>query len=152
MGRIVDLFTEVAEHADEGPEGLTLPHETWSRLRAEWDEADIEDALILVRESLLHSDLVDTADSLSFRLIEALGALGSPGALEDAQAHGARFSLEVVSHLARRVDILEEVLQPLREGQPPDRSGFDALREHLANRGIEAEMREGGPEDALPGS
>jgi predicted RecB family endonuclease len=152
MGRILDLLTEVAEWADEGPEDLALPPEAWDRLRTDWDEEDIEDALSLVRESLLHSDLVETADSLSCRLIEALGTLARPGALENAEAHGARLSWEVVSHLARRVDRLDEALQPLREGSPPDRRGFDALRARLADRGIEDAMRTDPPGDAEGGS
>ena len=35
MGRIVDLCGEIAANAEEGPEGLVLPPDAWSRLRAE---------------------------------------------------------------------------------------------------------------------
>jgi hypothetical protein len=152
MGRIADLFAEVAEWADEGPDGLTLPREAWERLQTDWQEGDIEDALSLVRESLLHSDLIDAADSLSFRLIEVLGTLVGPGILEKADARGATFDPEVVSQLARRVARLEEVLQPLRDSQPPDRQSFDLLRERLANRGIEREVRRGARGRVRPGS
>ena len=65
MGRIVELCGEVAAEAEEGPEGLVLPPEAWERLRAEWQDQDIEDALALVQDSLMQSELVESADSLS---------------------------------------------------------------------------------------
>ena len=76
MGRIVDLCGEIAAAADEGPEGLVLPPEAWERLRAEWEDEDIEDAMAFVRDSLLQSELVEAADSLNARLVEVLGAFG----------------------------------------------------------------------------
>ena len=76
MGRIVDLCGEVAAAADEGPEGLVLSAEAWDRLRAEWSDEDIEDALAFVKDSLLQSELVEAADSLSARLVEVLGSWG----------------------------------------------------------------------------
>ena len=69
MGRIVDLCGEVAAAADEGPEGLILPLDAWDRLRDDWSDDDIEDALGLVKDSLLQSELVEAADSLSTRLV-----------------------------------------------------------------------------------
>jgi hypothetical protein len=45
------------------------------------------------------------------------------------------------------VERLEEVLEVFREGQPPDRRGFDALQSHLANLGIESEMKDELPPD-----
>jgi hypothetical protein len=141
MGRIADLFGEVAAAADEGPEGLALPPEAWDALRADWSDEDIQDALGLVRENLLQSELVDAADSLSARLLEVLGAFGEAGAYQTAVAGDARLTLETIGHLARRVDRLEEILEVFREGQPPERRGFDTLRRRLADQGIEREMR-----------
>ena len=45
MGRIADLCGEVAAAAEEGRDGLVLSPEAWDRLRGEWSDADIEDAL-----------------------------------------------------------------------------------------------------------
>ena len=73
MGRIVDLCGEIAAAVEEGSEGLFLPPDDWERLRQEWTDEDIEDALGFVRESLLQSELVESADSLSARLVEVLG-------------------------------------------------------------------------------
>jgi hypothetical protein len=144
MGRIVDLLTEIASEAEEGSEGLTLSPESWDRFRADWSEEDIEDALILVRENLLQSELTDAADSLSARMVEVLGEFGG---VKAAAAGKARISLDVIGQLARRVDRLEEVLEVFREGAPPDRRGFDALQSHLANLGIEPEMLPPDPDD-----
>ena len=80
MGRIIDLCGEVAAAADEGAEGLELPLTDRERLLGEWSEEDLDDALALVRESLLQSELVDSADSLSARLLEVLGRLGDEAA------------------------------------------------------------------------
>jgi hypothetical protein len=146
MGRIVDLCGEIAELAEEGPEGLVLAPDDWERLRGEWNDEDIEDALSLVRDSLLQGELVEAADSLSARLVEVLGAFGEAGAFARAEASGAALSLEIVGHLARRVQRLEEILEAYRDGAPPDRQGFDALQRRLADQGIEAEMRGEGPE------
>ncbi len=141
MGRIVDLCGEIAAGADEGPEGLILPPEVWDRLREDWSDEDIEDAMGLVRDSLLQGELVEAADNLSARLVEVLGAFGEAAAWEGAQAGEATISTEILDQLARRVDRLEEVLEVYREGAPPDRRGFDALRRRLADQGIEEEMR-----------
>jgi hypothetical protein len=144
MGRIVDLCSEIAAEAEEGREGLVLSAEAWDRLRADWSDEDIEDALALVHDSLLQRDLVDAADSLSARLLEVLGAFGDAKAFDEAVAGRGLLSLETIGQLARRVDHLEEALDSHRDGPPPDRSGFDALRRRLADQGIEAEMRGGG--------
>ncbi len=144
MGRIVDLCGEIAAEAEEGPEGLVLPREAWERLRGEWPEGDIEDALSLVHDSLLQTELVEAADSLSARLVEILGDFGDAAAFGEAEAGGgARISLELVGQLARRVNRLEEILEAYREGKPPDRRGFDSLRRRLMDQGIEAEMAAG---------
>jgi hypothetical protein len=145
MGRIVDLFGEVAAEADEGAEGLVLSPDAWDRLREDWRDEDIEDALTLVHESLLQGELVDSADSLSARLLEVLGAFGEADAFKEAEAGRGTVSLDVLGHLARRVARLEEVLAVYRDGRPPDRKGFDQLQRRLMDVGIESEM--GGDRD-----
>jgi hypothetical protein len=142
MGRFVDLLAEIATEADEGLDGLTLSPDAWDRFRADWKDEDIEDALTLVRENLIHIELTDAADSLSARLVEVLGRFGSLAAYREAERGNARISLDVISQLARRVDRLEELLEAFRDGAPPDRRGFDALQSHLANLGIETEMQD----------
>lgn len=144
MGRIVDLCGEVAAAADEGPEGLVLPPEAWDRLRADWTDEDIEDAMGFVHDSLLQSELVEAAESLSVRLVEVLGAFGEAKAFAVAVAGHAGVGIDVIRQLAHRVDRLEEILEAYREGRGPDRGGFDALRRRLLDQGIEGEMRSGG--------
>jgi hypothetical protein len=140
MGRILDLCGEIAAEAEEGTEGLVLSPEAWDRFRGEWTDEDIEDALGLVRDSLLQGELVAAADSLSARLVEVLGALGTSTSFEQAVAGKAILTLETVGQLARRVDRLEEVLESHRDWGAPDRRGFDSLRRRLADHGIENEM------------
>lgn len=140
MGRIADLCGQIAAEAEEGPDGPVISPDVREQLRAEWDEGDIDDALSLVRDSLLQSDLVDAADSLSARLVEVLGAFGTRSAFVKAEAGEARISLEIIEQLTRRVARLEEALEAFREGAPPDRKGFDALRRRLMDQGIETEM------------
>jgi hypothetical protein len=140
MGRIIDLCGEIAADAEEGAEGLVLPIEAWDRLRGDWSDEDIDDALSLVRDSLFLSELVDAADSLSTRLIEALERFGQAAAFDAAKAGGATLTLDAVGQLARRVDRLEEILEVYRDGKPPERTAFDALRRRLADVGIEDEM------------
>jgi uncharacterized protein with von Willebrand factor type A (vWA) domain len=143
MGRIVDLFGEVAAEAEEGTEGLVLSPDAWDRLRGEWQDEDIEDALNLVQESLLQGELVDSADSLSARLVELLGGFGAEASFAQAAAGRGAVSIEEIAQLTRRVARLEEVLEIFRDGSPPDRAGFDALQRRLADLGIEREMEEG---------
>jgi hypothetical protein len=133
----------VAAEADEGPEGLLLSPEAWERLRADWRDEDIEDALSLVHESLLQGELVDSADSLSARLVEVLGAFGEADAFKQAEAGRGALPLDIIGHLARRVARLEEILAVFRDGAPPDRRGFDQLQRRLMDVGIEDEMRRG---------
>jgi uncharacterized protein with von Willebrand factor type A (vWA) domain len=149
MGRIVELCGEVAAEAEEGPEGLVLPPEAWERLRGDWQDQDIEDALALVQDSLMQSELVESADSLSARLLEVLGTFGETAAFHRAESGQAALSLEEIGQLARRVARLEEILETYREGAPPDRKGFDALRRRLADQGIEDEMERGRREEAI---
>jgi hypothetical protein len=147
MGRIVDLCGEIAANADEGPDGLVLPPDAWSRLRADWPDEDIEDALSLVHDSLLQGELVEAADSLSARLVEALGAFGDEPSFARLVEGGGRVDVDLVGQLARRLDRLEEILSSFREEQGPDRRGFDALQRRLMDQGIEKEMQgEGDPD------
>ena len=140
MGRIVDLFGEVAAEAEIGADGMELSPEAHERLREEWDDSDIEDALKLVYDAYLQNELVECADSLSARMVDVLGEFGSPTGFQIAQSGEAVLSLETISQLARRVFRLEEVLESYREGEPPDRAGFDELRRRLMDVGIEEEM------------
>ena len=140
MGRIVDLCGEIAAAAEEGPTGLVLPPEAWDRLRADWTDDDIEDALGLVNDSLMQAELVESADTLSARLVDVLGAFGSTEAFKAVIESGATLPIEVLGQITRRVDRLEEILEAYREGSAPDRTGFDQLQVRLANRGIEEDM------------
>ena len=149
MGRIVDLCGEVAAEAEEGAEGLVLAPDAWDRLRDDWTDEEIEDALSLVRESLLQSELLESADSLSARLMEVLGAFGEAAAFQGAQAGHGAISIEVIGQLARRVARLEEVLEAFRDRPGPDRRGFDALQRRLADLGIEEEMEAARAAEAL---
>lgn len=141
MGRIAELCSEIVEMAEEGGEGLVLSPDAWDRLREEWTDEEIEDALGLVHDSQLLGDLVESADSLSARLLDLLGTFGEAAAFRRAEAGEARLPLEAIGQLARRVNRLEEVLEAYREGSPPDRRGFDALQRRLADVGIESEMQ-----------
>lgn len=153
MGRILDLCAEIAAEADEGPEGLVLSADAWDRLKADWPEDDIEDAIQLVTESALYSELVESADSVNARLLDLLGTFAEAAAFRRAEEGVATIGIDAIQQLARRVARLEEALEGLREGAPPDRRGFDALQRRLADYGIEAEMERGrgAPEPLLPG-
>ncbi|HJS59836.1 MAG TPA: hypothetical protein VKA01_17140 [Vicinamibacteria bacterium] len=142
MGRILDLCGEVAAEVEEGPEGPVLHPDSWERLRGEWTEEEIEDAVSLVRESLFQGELVDAADSLSVRLVDLLGVYGEADSFEVARRGGAGLTMEVIGQLARRIDRLEEILDVFRSDPPPDRRGFEALRRRLADLGIEDDMAE----------
>jgi len=141
MGRIVDLCGEVAAAADEGREGLVLPPDAWDRLREDWSDEDIEDALGFVKDSLLQSELVEAADSLSTRLVEVLGGWGGEKAFASAVAGTATVGIDVIRQLAHRLDRLEEILDVYRDEKGPDRQGFDSLQRRLIDQGIESEMR-----------
>jgi len=147
MGRMVDLCGEVAAAADEGPEGLVLSAEAWDKLRAEYSDEDIEDALAFVKDSLLQSELIEATDSLSARLVELLGSWGDPKAWAAAASGHASVPLDVIGQLARRVDRVEEILETYRDDRGPDRKGFDELRRRLMDHGIETEMEAGRAED-----
>jgi len=156
MGRIVDLCGEVAAVAEEGGEGFVLPPDAWARLRADWSDEDIEDALGLVHDSLLQSELVEAADSLSARLVELLGTWGEGEAWAAAVEGHAALSTDVIRQLVHRVDRLEEILDAFRDQKGPERVGFDRLQRRLMDQGIEHEMRpdwerNGGPPDEQDG-
>src|SRR5262245_473981 len=114
MGRIVDLCGEVAAAADEGPEGLILPPEAWDRLRADWDDEDIEDAMGFVHDSLLQGELVDAAESLSTRLIELLGTFGDAKAFDRAVEGHGEIGIDAIRQIAHRLERLEEILEAYR--------------------------------------
>ena len=135
MGRIADLCGEIAEIAEEGPEGLTLSPDGWDRLREDWNDDEIQDGLDLVRDSLLLGELVEASDSLSARLVDVLGAYAAD--FPRVEAGTATIGLEVVGQLARRVARLEDVLDLYRDGRNPDHTNFDALQEKLAVHGLE---------------
>jgi len=142
MGRIVDLCGEIAAAYEEGPEGrLVLPPEAWDRLRQSWPEEDIEDALGFVHDSLLQDELVESADSLSARLVELLGTFGEAKAWAAAVEGHASISIDVIRQLAHRLERLEEILDVYRDQERPDRRGFDELQRRLMDQGIEDEMR-----------
>jgi hypothetical protein len=84
---------------------------------------------------------VEAADSLSARLVEALGAYGDATSFARLVEGGQKLDAELVGQLARRLDRLEEVLESFREEKGPDRRGFDALKRRLMDQGIEEEMR-----------
>ncbi len=147
MGRILDLCAEIAAEAEEGEDGLVISPDAWDRFRQDWNDEEIEDAMALVKDSLLQGELAEAADNLSARLVEVLGHYGTAPAFQQAVAGEARISVETIGQLARRVNRLEEVLELFRDGTPPDRAGFDGLRRRLVDQGIEAEMV-GDDEDA----
>jgi len=146
MGRIADLCSEIVEMAEEGAEGLILSPDAWDRLRDEWTDEEIEDALGLVHDSQLLGALVESADSLSARLLDLLGAFGEAAAFRRAEVGEARLPLETIGQLTRRVARLEEILEAYREGSPPDRRGFDALQRRLADLGIDSDEELDDPE------
>jgi uncharacterized protein with von Willebrand factor type A (vWA) domain len=150
MGRIVDLCGEVAAAAEEGGEGLVLSPDVWERLRESWSDEEIDDALGFVHDSLLQSELVEAADSLSARLVELLGTWGEAGAWTDAVEGRATLSTGVMRQLAHRVERLEEILEAFRDQKGPERGGFDQLQRRLMDQGIEEEMRPEGAQLADP--
>jgi len=152
MGRIADLCGEVAAAADEGAEGLVLPPEVWDKLRDEWSDGDIEDALGFVKDSLLQSELVEAADSMSTRLVELLGTWGEAKAWTAAVEGHASISIDVIRQLAHRLDRLEEILELYRDQKGPDRRRFDELQRRLMDQGIEDDMRPDWEKQGDPGS
>ena len=94
-----------------------------------------------MKDSLLQSELVESADSLSARLVEVLGAWGQGQPWSDAVAGRAVLTVDVIRQLAHRVERLEEILELFRDQKGPDRRGFDRLQRHLMDQGIEDQMQ-----------
>jgi hypothetical protein len=140
MGRIVELITDVAASADEEGTKLSLPNGDFDRLRDDWGDDEIEDALALAQTAFHHEAVTEAADSLSARVIEVLGTFADEKRFASCSDPEAPLPTETLAHLARSVVYLEEALALLRDAPPPDRTRFDKLLERLANRGIEAEM------------
>ncbi len=149
MGRIIDLLSEVAAVAEEGPEGLVLAVEDRARFGSDWGPEELEDALGLVHDSLLQGELVEAADSLSARVLDVLGDFDDDAAFTRAAAGKNQLSLEAIGQLARRLARLEEILEVYRDDAPPDMERFDSLRRRLADQGIEGETR-GDPDGPKP--
>jgi len=141
MGRIAELCGEIAAVADEGPEGLALPLDAWDRLRQHWSDDDIEDALGLVKDSLLQSELAESADNVSTHLVELLGRWGDAKGWKEVIAGRATLSVDVLRQIAHRLERLEEILELHRDQKGPDRRGFDRLQRRLMDQGIEDEMQ-----------
>jgi hypothetical protein len=140
MGRFANLCGEVAAALEDDADGLKLPPEAWDRFRAEWQDEDIEDAMGLVQESLMQDELVDSADSLSSRLVDWLGDFGTEEAFKSVEAGQATLSLDALGQITRRVARLEEALERYRDKVPSPNPGFEDMRVRLANHGIEADM------------
>ena len=140
MGRIVDLITDVAAAADEAGVNLTLPPADFDRLRDDWGDDEIEDALALAQTAFHHEAVNEAADSLSARVIEVLGLFADDKRFAACAEADALISTETLAQLARSVSYLEEALSLVRDAPPPNRERFDRLLEKLANRGIEDEM------------
>jgi hypothetical protein len=141
MGRFADLLGEIAANADAASGELVLPVESRDSLRQSFSEEEIDDALVMVRESYFQDALVQAADSLSARMVELLGAWGEAKAWRAAVEGHATLPIEVIRQLAHRVDRLEEALETFRDDRGPDRRGFDRLQRRLMDQGIEDEMR-----------
>lgn len=140
MGRIVELITDVAASADEEGPNLTLPMVDFDRLRDDWGDDEIEDALALAQTAFHHEAVTEAADSLCARVIEVLGTFADEKRFESCAEPGASLPVESLANLARSVAYLEEALSLVRDAPPPDLARFNQLLERLANRGIEAEM------------
>jgi hypothetical protein len=141
MGRLADLCATIATEVEEGPSGLELPSDSWSRLRRDdWLDGDIEDALGIVRDSLLQDELFDAADSLSARMVDLLSDFAERHAFDRIAVHGASIPIDVIAQLVRRVSRLEEILDAFRDDSSVDRHRFDELRRRLADVGIENAM------------
>ena len=140
MGRIVELITDVAASADEEGANLTLPMGDFDRLRDDWGDDEIEDALALAQTAFHHEAVNEAADSLCARVIEVLGTFADEKRFASCAEPGAPLPVESLANLARSVAYLEEALSLVRDAPPPDLALFNKLLERLANRGIEAEM------------
>ena len=148
MGRLLELITDVAAAADEQGTSLVLSAGDFDRLRDDWGDDEIEDALLLAQTAFHHEAVNEAADSLSARVIEILGTFADEKRFQGAGEDGAPLGHEALAQLARSVSYLEEALALVRDAPAPDRALFDKLLERLVNRGIEDEMAV--PEVARP--
>ena len=140
MGRLIDLITDVAASADEEGTSLSLSPGDFDRLRDDWGDDEIEDALALAQTAFHHEAVNEAADSLCARVIEILGTFADEKRFASCSEPGAPLPVESLANLARSVAYLEEALSLVRDAPPPDLALFNKLLERLANRGIEAEM------------
>lgn len=140
MGRLIELITDVAASADEAGTSLVLSNADFDRLRDDWGDDEIEDALALAQTAFHHEAVNEAADSLCARVIEVLGAYADEKRFASAADPEASLPTETLAQLARSVAYLEEALTLVRDAPPPDRTLFDKLLERLMNRGIEDEM------------
>jgi len=140
MGRLVELITDIAASADEAGTQLSLSTSDFDRLRDDWGDDEIEDALALTQTAFHNEAVNEAADSLSARVIELLGTFADEQRFASCAEPDAAVPTETLAHLARSVVYLEEALALVRDAPAPDRSRFDKLLERLANQGIEAEM------------
>ena len=140
MGRLIELITDVAAAADEQGTSLTLGPGDFDRLRDDWGDDEIEDALALAQTAFHHEAVNEAADSLCARVIEVLGTFADEKKFASAADPGAPLPTETLAQLARSVAYLEEALSLVRDSPAPDQTRFNQLLERLANRGIEAEM------------
>lgn len=140
MGRLIELITDVAASADEEGTTLALSAGDFDRLRDDWGDDEIEDALLLAQNAFHHEAVAEAADSLSARVIEILGTFADEKRFAGSGEPDAVLPTETLAQLARSVSYLEEALSLVRDAPPPDNTLFSKLLERLANRGIEAEM------------
>jgi hypothetical protein len=144
MGRIVDLITEVAASSDEQGSKLSLPIDAWDRLRDDWGDDEIEDALAIAQASFDQQAVSEAADTVSARVIEILSGFAAEDAFRRATTGDGALRVEDLASLTRCVSYLEEALALVRDAPGPDREKFDQLAERLANVGLE-EDAEGPP-------
>jgi antitoxin component HigA of HigAB toxin-antitoxin module len=149
MGRLIELITDVAAAADEQGTSLTLGPGDFDRLRDDWGDDEIEDALALAQTAFHHEAVNEAADSLCARVIEVLGTFADEKKFASAADPDAPLPTETLAQLARSVAYLEEALSLVRDSPAPDQTKFNQLLERLANRGIEAEMA---PIPLVPGA
>ncbi|MEO5762254.1 MAG: hypothetical protein ABIR28_08075, partial [Vicinamibacteria bacterium] len=89
MGRLIELITDIAASADEQGAALKLPTTEFDRLRDDWGDDEIEDALALAQTAFHHEAVNEAADSLSARVIEVLGAFADEDRFKAATEPGA---------------------------------------------------------------
>jgi len=140
MGRLIELITDVAASADEAGANLTLGTADFDRLRDDWGDDEIEDALALAQTAFHHEAVNEAADSLCARVIEVLGTFADEKKFASAAEPGAPIPTDTLAHLTRSVAYLEEALALVRDSPPPDLTLFNQLQTRLANQGIEGEM------------